>query len=160
MYTQFVQKIAVISFLLALPILATAFILFNKPQTLKPLVQTPAPTSQKKETDIKASFSIVTGNITRSFRAEKYHNQSPDVYIESLDPTIVHVKKINISWNDFFKTLPMTLTKDCLITGDGETLCDGKDGILKFYLNDTETPNLLDQKIKDGDKALIIFQSS
>lgn len=138
------------------------FILFNKPQTPKASVKTPSltptPTSQKQEADIRASFTIVTGNITRNFKAEKYHNQSPDVYIESVDPAIVHVKKIGITWDDFFKTLPMKLTKDCLITGDGETLCNGQVGTLKFYLNGIQAPDLLDRQIKDGDKALIQYQ--
>lgn len=133
------------------------FILFNKPQTPQTSVLTPTPPPQKQEIDTKASFTIITGNITRSFKAEKYHNKSPDVYIESLNPTIVHVKKSGITWDDFFKTLPMTLTKDCLITGDGETLCNGKGGTLKFYLNDIETPDFLDEEIKDGDKVLIKF---
>ena len=144
-----------ILFFIAIVILVAGFILFNnKSQTSKNLI--PSPISQSQKTDIKASFSIVTGNITRSFSAEKYHNQSSDVYIENLDPTIVYVKKIGITWDDFFKTLPMKLTKDCLTTGDGETFCNGKNATLKFYLNDVETPDLLDQEIKDGDKALII----
>jgi hypothetical protein len=51
----------------------------------------------------------------------------------------------------------MKLTKDCLITGDGETLCNEKNGTLKFYFNDVETPDLLGREIKDGDNALINF---
>ena len=51
----------------------------------------------------------------------------------------------------------MKLTYDCLITGDGETLCNGQGGTLKFYLNDSETPNLLEKEIKEGDKVLIKF---
>lgn len=151
------QKTGVIFFLAIAFILVSAFILFNKSQTPQPSA-TPSPTPQNKFIDIKASFTIVTGNITRSFKAEKYHNQSPDVYIENINPTIVHVKKTGITWDDFFKTLPMKLTKDCLITGDGETLCSGKNGILKFYLNDIETPGLLDKEVRDGDKALIKYQ--
>ncbi len=116
---------------------------------------TPAPTLEK--VDVKASFTIITGNITRSFKAEKYHNLSPDVYIQNPDPTIVYVIKPGVKWDDFFKTLPMKLTRDCLTTGDGETYCNGKDGSLKFYLNDVENPDLLDKEIKDGDKALIKF---
>ena len=139
----------------------SGFILFSKPQTTKTLVQTTTFTQEDEKVNPpaggKASFTVVTGTTTRSFKAEKYHNQSPHVYIESLDPTIVHVKKTGITWEDFFKTLPMRLTKDCLITGDSETLCNGKSGTLKFYLNDTETPNLLDKEIRDGDKALINF---
>jgi len=134
-------------------------IVFNKPQIPKTSVKTPTSTSfiQEEKVNIKASFTIVTGTITRSFKAEKYHNQSPHVYLEKADPTIVNVTKAGITWDDFFKTLPMKLTKDCLITGDGETLCVGANANLKFYLNDVETPDLLDRRIKDGDKALINY---
>lgn len=149
---KIVVSVALITFLSLL-----GFTLFNKPQTPKDSVQTPSLTPQKQEVNIRASFIIITGSITRSFKSEKYHNQSPDVYIESLDPIIVHVTKTGIIWDAFFKTLPMTLTKDCLITGDGEALCSGKNGTLKFYLNDVETPNLLDKEIREGDKTLINF---
>jgi len=155
-------KTVTLSILIIL-ILTSVLIILNKSQTPKTSVKTPTPTLSIQEEKVnppvggKASFSIVTGNITRSFKAEKYHNQSPDVYIDSVDSTIVHVKKKDITWNDFFKTLPMKLTKDCLITGDDETLCNGKNGTLKFYLNDVKTPNFLDRRIKDGDKALINF---
>lgn len=133
-----------------------ALTLFNKPQTN----QTSIPTSTSTPTedvDIKANFTIITGNITRSFKAEKYHNKSPDVYITADDPSIVHVTKKGITWDDFFKTLPMKLTKECLITGDEETLCDGKDGSLKFFLNDLKDKDLLDKEIKQNDQILIKF---
>lgn len=138
-----------------------AIILFNRSETPPQVTQTPSPTPQIEEkVDIKASFTIITGSIARSFKAEKYHNKSPDVYIEASDPTIIHVKKAGITWDDFFKTLPMKLTKQCLTTGDGETFCDGKGGGLKFYLNDIADKDLLDKEIKEGDKALIKFISS
>ena len=148
------RKIIFIAIILTIAVL---FIILSNSQTPKTLVSISSPTPQMQEIKIKASFTIVTGNITRSFSAEKYHNRSLDVYIENPDPTIVNVKKIGITWDDFFKTLPMKLTKDCLTTGDGETFCNGENGTLKFYLNDVETPDLLDRKIKNGDKALINF---
>lgn len=114
---------------------------------------------QDEKVNITATFTIITDKITRSFKAKKYHNQSPDVYIESSDPTVVYVTKKGITWDDFFKTLPMKLTKECLTTGDGETFCDGQQGTLKFYLNDVEDKNLLDKEIKQDDKALIKFTS-
>lgn len=146
--------------------LLTGFLLLNNSQTQTNIqnISTPSLTNSDEKVDIKASFRIITGNITRSFKAEKYHNLSPDVYIEAPDPTIVYVKKSGITWDDFFKTLPMKLTKGCLTTGDGETYCSGKDlriggqgGSLKFYLNDKEDKDLLDREIKDGDKALIKY---
>ncbi len=129
------------------------------------VVSTP---TTKKEVNIKASFTMVTDNITRSFKNSKYHNKSADVFIAkqeteglitSDDPTIVHVKKEGITWDDFFKTLPMKLTKDCLITGDGERLCDKENGTLKLFLNEKQEKNLLDKEINEGDKALIKFTS-
>jgi len=139
--------------------LILAFTFFNKSQTSQTAIPTPPPAIQKENTNITASFTIITGSITRSFTNPKYHNQSPDVYIQADNPSIVYAKKTGITWDDFFKTLPMKLSKDCLITGDGETLCDGKNGALKFYLNDLETPDLLDREIKQNDKILIKFTS-
>ena len=163
-YTQIVPSIKPVAIFILFLTLVSGFILFNKPQTSKTFVQSPTPTLQNGKVypdsigvNIKASFAIITGNITRSLEAEKYHNQSPDVYIDSVDATIVHVKKSGITWDDFFKTLPMKLTRDCLITGDGETLCAGANGTLKFYLNNIETLDLLDRRIKDRDNALINF---
>lgn len=146
--------------IIALSILT--YILLNQPQTVStPTSQTPisSPAVEEK-VNITANFTIMTNNITRSFKAEKYHNLSPIAYIEASDPTIVHVNKIGITWDDFFKTLPMKLTKQCLITGDKETLCDGEAGTLKFYLNDIETSDLLEKSIHEGDKVLIKFTSS
>lgn len=122
-------------------------------------IPTPSPTSapQEKVVDIKATFGIITNGMVRSFKNPKYHQRSSEVYLLADDPTVVHVKKAGTTWDDFFKTLPMKLTHDCLTTGDGETYCTGSDGTLRFYLNDNEDPNLLDREIKDGDKALIEF---
>ena len=142
---------------------ALFFVRNRSEQTSPPspqLVPSPTMTSQKETVDIAATFTIKTDSITRSFLAAKYHNQSPDVFITAADPSRVRVKKKGVTWSDFFATLPMKLTKECLITGDGETLCDGKQGTLRFYLNDVEDKNLLDKEIKNGDSALIIFTSN
>lgn len=146
-------------------VLLAAGLLFAKTLSEKMTTPTLLPSStptinvQSEMVDITATFTIKTDSITRSFKAEKYHNKSPDVFITKDDPTKVYVKKKGIAWDDFFKTLPMKLTKGCLTTGDGETFCDGKQGTLQFYLNDSEDKDLLDREIKDGDRALIKFTS-
>lgn len=116
--------------------------------------------TQPQTANITASFTIRTDNITRSFRDEKYHNQSKDVFIIAQNPNAVHVIKNGITWSDFFATLPMKLTKECLITGDGETLCDGQQGTLQLYLNGIEDEDLLDREIKNIDTVLILFTSN
>lgn len=150
------MKVWIIS-IIAIIILIFAFTLFNKPQT--PQVLAPTPASTPEVQNITASFTIITGSITRNFKDPKYHNKSTDVYITADDPTLVHVAKKGITWDDFFKTLPIKLTKDCLITGDGETLCDGQNGTLKFFLNDIEDKDLLNKEIKQNDQILVKFTS-
>lgn len=107
--------------------------------------------------DRRASFAIFTNSTFRVFTAAMYHNLSEDVFIQSDKPNIIHIKKPGITWNDFFKTLPLTLTKDCLITGTKETFCTGTSGSLVFYLNSKHEQNALDKEINSGDQLLVSF---
>lgn len=111
--------------------------------------------SQSKIADIKAAFAIFTNGTFRIFTAAMYHNLFADVYIESSNPNIVHVKIANITWDDFFKTLPFKLSKECLTTGTGQSFCTKGNQSLKFYLNGEIDPSALDQVIKDGDQLLV-----
>lgn len=130
----------------------------SKPASL-PLAPTSVDMSADENVDFTASFTIITGSVTRNFNAAMYHNLSPDAYIESVNPTVVHVKKKGATWDDFFQTLPFTLTKDCLTTGTKEILCTGQNGTLRFFLNDLENPDLLDEEIHAGDRVLIRFST-
>ena len=144
------------------------FYIFGKPSS-QPIVQTdtkvPQPlitneatqTTQGTLVDYKTAFAIYTNGIFRVFTASMYHNLSKDVYIQADNPNIVHVKKSGITWDYFFKTLPFSVTKDCLITGTKETFCTNQTKTLKFYLNGIKTENLLDTEIKPNDKALITY---
>ena len=127
-----------------------------KEQTQKVPLLTPTP--QEQNVAIEASFAIVTNGLVRRFAFPMYHNLSSDVYIDASDPTVVYVKKRGVTWNNFFETLPMKLTKECLTTGTKETFCTGATGALRFYLNGIEDRDLLDREIKNGDKARIEFR--
>ncbi len=106
--------------------------------------------------DYRASFAVYTDGIFRVFTSPKYHNLSQDVFITSESPNIVVVKKRS-TWGDFFDTLPMELSRECLETGDGQRYCTAGANSLKFYLNAKRNDNLLDEEIRDGDRALISF---
>lgn len=122
-------------------------------------VENPAPKIKDEESvvDYHASFLIFTNGTRRIFTNSKYHNLSQDVYIEASKPAVVHVKKPGITWGDFFKTLPMQVTSDCLITGDGEKLCNLDTRALKFFINGKQVEDFLAQEIKDGDWAMISY---
>lgn len=104
-----------------------------------------------------AEFKIITDGLTRDFTNARYHKQSPDVYIEAVKPHIVHVQKENITWGDFFSTLPMKITDYCLTTGTNQVFCTGSNGELRFYLNEIETPKALEMRISPGDSLIVEY---
>lgn len=117
------------------------------------------PTQFAEKVDLTASFEIYTNNTKRIFTASMYHNLSQDVYITADDPSVVHVKKKGITWNDFFATLPMQLSKDCLVTGTKQTFCSGADGKLRFFINNQENSNALNELINEGDFLKVTYGS-
>lgn len=130
----------------------------NKGQTPS-LSDVPSTTeNSQKEINITASFEIYTNTTKRIFTSSMYYNLSTDVYITSQDPGIIYVKKEGITWDDFFKTLPMSLSKDCLITGTKQTFCTGENGVLRFYINGFENRNALDLVIDNQDNLTVKFE--
>lgn len=113
---------------------------------------------QKIPISFTSSFEIYTNGTRRIFSDSRYHNKSPEVFIESTNPSTVIVKKEGITWDDFFKTLPMSLDKVCLVTGTKQTFCNNEKGKLKFYLNNIETPDALDKEIKKDTFLKVIYE--
>lgn len=104
-----------------------------------------------------ATFSIITG-FPRDFSNSMYLNRSPEAFIERAgNPNLIRIKKVGITWDEFFKTLPFTLTQTCLVTGDGETLCNDGKRTLKFYLNLKDTPDALTLPIVPNDNLEVIY---
>jgi len=130
----------------------------QKPEAEGPTSSTPTPqAAEEVEVDTKASFAIFTSGTLRIFTDSRYHNLSPDVYIESPNSTVVHVKKAGITWDDFFKTLPMKLEDGCLTTGTGQVFCTNETSALKFYINGQLDAAALNRLINSGDKLLVSY---
>ncbi|MBP9819281.1 hypothetical protein KBC79_00935 [Candidatus Woesebacteria bacterium] len=117
----------------------------------------PSPEASIIPVETTAQFEIYTRGTKRIFTQSMYHRQSPDVYIEKLDPSTIHVLKKDITWNEFFKTLPFSLSKECLVTGTKQTFCSNDNEKLRFYINESETPNALDLPIKHNDFLKVIY---
>jgi hypothetical protein len=101
--------------------------------------------------DITASFEIYTNGTKRVFSDPRYHNLSDTVFITSDDPNQVRVKRKSIVWSEFFNSLPMELSKDCLVTGTGQEFCTNDTHQLTFTINDTPFPDALDRVINEND---------
>lgn len=115
-------------------------------------------TPSNSHVNVQATFDIYTFGTHRIFTDSKYHNRSSEVFIDADEPTIIHVTKETVTWKDFFSTLPMTLTKECLTTGTKQTFCSGSNGTLRFYLNDREEPNALEKIIHADDHLVVQFK--
>lgn len=113
--------------------------------------------SPPQDVDFTAQFSIKTNGLDRVFSSSMYHNRSDDVYIQRDNPHVIHIKKSDITWNDFFSTLPFKLTQECLTTGDGDTFCTGQNGSLQFYLNGARDENALERFIQADDRLEVVF---
>lgn len=120
--------------------------------------QVPTVMPQTQESvDMKGSFAIFTNGTFRVFTASMYHNRSADVFIESSNPNIVRVKKAGVTWGDFFATLPMKLTPNCLTTGTGQSFCTNDRQTLKLYINDQLDVKALEKQINTGDQLLVSY---
>ena len=149
--------------LILIPIILVAIFLYFHLQNNS---TSPAPATQDKEStnspieapsDFTAEFSITTNGTVRTFANPMYHNLSEDVYIENSNPNTVNVKRSGVSWNDFFNTLPFSLSKDCLTTGTGQTFCTNENGTLRFFINGVEDSNALDKEIQPNDNLEVIY---
>ena len=123
-----------------------------------------APISQAptEKYHVHANFNVRINGVLRDFSGSQY--QSPegkelDKYIHLHDGVgdLIHIHKKGESLNDFFKSLKISFTKDCIILGPSSQYCSGNGETLKFYVNGK--PNNLFEKYEpvDLDRILISF---
>ncbi len=104
-----------------------------------------------------ARFLIYTNGTKRIFSTRKYYLQWPDAFLRSDGPTIVHVATKGTTWGNFFHSLPLTLTQQCLVISQLQQFCTDSENSLKFYLNGKKISEFLTLEIHDGDRALISY---
>jgi len=146
--------------LIILPLIAVVTLLFFKKTPTK-IQEIMSPSSSPTPTifsNFTAKFEIYTNGTKRIFTASMYHNLSEDVFITSSNPSVIQIKKPGITWANFFQTLPFELTKDCLTTGTGQKFCTNQKQSLKFYLNEVENKNALDQEIMPSGFLKVVYE--
>jgi hypothetical protein len=113
------------------------------------ITDTAVATTQSEISDYSAGFAVFIHN--------SFQNFSEDIYIQSEHPNTISINKAGRTWGDFFKTLPMTITKNCLTKGKGQNYCTGQGGKLQFYVNGVKTDEIEKKPIQQGDKLLITY---
>lgn len=118
----------------------------------KPLT-TPSP----EVINYNAHFAIFTNGTFRIFTSAMYHNKNTDLYISADNPNTIQVRKKNLTWQDFFNTLPMKLDPNCLTTGTGQIFCSKDQNVLRFFINGKEDPDALSKSINPKDQLLVTY---
>lgn len=149
-----------VTLLLLFGIISIPYFTKNKPPVTKNSPNITAVQKTKIFEPFTASFYIKTNNTKRIFTDPKYHFRSEQVYITPDDPSLIYIKSENITWNDFFKTLPppMKVTKNCIVTGTGQSFCTNNKFSLQFFLNGELSPNALDTLIKPNQLLEIFYE--
>lgn len=122
-----------------------------------PMITQTQNSSSPTPSEITATFVIYTNNTKRVFTDSKYHGLSENVYLIADNPEQVHVKKAGTTWEEFFATLPMKLSKTCLTTGTNQTFCTNESSSLKFFINGQVDRDALDKVIRQGDKLIVSY---
>jgi len=150
------QKIFLVIFLAGIAFVGLLYFGNQKPRQVQN--EAPVEAQEVTQTDFTARFEIYTNGTKRVFTSAMYHNQSQDAFIQNPDPSVIYIKKPGITWDEFFKTLPFSLDKNCLVTGTKQTFCFGQSQRLHFLLNGVEAPNALDLEIKPDDYLEVRFE--
>src|SRR3989344_1099656 len=153
------RKIFLTIAILAVLVTALVFALNSPEPDADQTVLPPAPLSDQEVHEFEAAFAIFTNGTFRVFTGSMYHNQSDKVFIESSNPNIVHIKGSDVTWDDFFKTLPFSVSRECLTTGTGQTFCTNETQTLSFYINGEQDSDALSRRITSGDRLLVSFGS-
>lgn len=154
-----VRKLYPLIIVLSLLVGATFLVFFNDNNSINQLntAQNETEPTPIRPTKFTASFAIFTQGTFRVFTDSMYHNLDKNVYIQATNPNVVHVEEAGVTWDEFFATLPFTLTKDCLVTGTKQTYCTNSEEKLAFYINGVEDADALDKEIRPGDRLLVSY---
>ena len=117
----------------------------------------PLTTPTPQIVNYNAHFAIFTNGTFRVFTASMYHNKDTNIYISAESPNTIQIRKENLTWQDFFNTLPMTLSPKCLVTGTGQEFCTKDKNILRFFLNGKEDPEALSKIIQKENTLLVTY---
>ena len=150
------QKIFFVIFLVGIVVVGLFYFGNQKPRQIQS--ETPVETQEVIQTDFTARFEVYTNGTKRVFTAAMYHNKSQDAFIQNPDPSVIYIKKLGVTWDEFFKTLPFSLDKNCLVTGTKQTFCSRQSQRLHFLLNVVEVPDALDLEIKPNDYLEVRFE--
>ena len=89
----------------------------------------------------------------KNFEKNKFTHMHPGKDEED----VIHVHATGITLKQFFNTLNIKLSRNCIIFEDGNEFCNDRSETLKYYVNGKINDETPDNEVKDLDKILITY---
>lgn len=114
---------------------------------------------ENQAVDWQAGIAIFVNGLPINLRDGKYHNLSEKAFLTNQNPGVVFIKKTDVTWGDFFKSLNIGLTQDCVFQGSREQLCEDELNSIKYFVNGQRIYSPFSRVISDSDRMLVSYGS-
>ncbi len=111
-----------------------------------------------------ADFGVFVRGDKLDFNQEQFLStedveRSENVHVHAPRTNVAHVHREQTTWDEFFVSLGMEITDECLILADEQRLCESPIEPLRFVVNGVEVDTIRFQSLSDLDRVAIIFGS-
>ncbi len=109
-----------------------------------------------------ANFAVMLNGTAFDFTKDAYQSiegkeLNPNVHLHNKRGGVVHTHKENSTWQEFFKSLGMDLTKNCFVESKTIKYCTAGDQKLSVVLNGTQLTEWDNLPINDVDRLLVSY---
>ncbi len=138
-------------------------------EAFKKLIDDAIANTPKKEGDAHsgayhahANFAVIIDGKPIDFTKDEYQSVegkelNPDVHLHNKRGGVMHAHKENSTWQEFFQSLGMDLTKDCFVESKTIKYCTKGEEKLSVVLNGTELSEWASLPINDVDRLLVSY---
>jgi len=110
-------------------------------------------------THIHADFKVyINGEEIKVYQEKNLEkNKFTHMHPGKDEEDVIHVHATGVTLKQFFNTLNIKLSRNCIILEDGKEFCSIKSKTLKYYVNNKLNDEAPDYEINDLDKILISY---
>jgi len=113
--------------------------------------------SDRAHQDFKMYIQGFNNNLPIDFSQSKYQQRSKFAYFINSDGDVVHKHATGVTLGFFFKTLGMSITKDCITLDTSQKFCNDGTKVLTVYINNKTSDNFEKYELHDLDKILVTY---
>lgn len=118
------------------------------------------PEEQMRPYHVHADLLVVIDGAEMNFSGLQYDVTSPLIHLHVrnfMGEKVLHIESREADLGDFFSSVGMVFSKDCIAFVDGAAHCSNGTHSIKFYVNGQQNERFEKYMPKDLDRLLIIY---